>query len=267
MFDGVGVHSGAGASCVVGPGEDGVVFHRTDTGGTVLADWRNVAATRLATVVEDGGTSVATVEHLMSALSALGVSAATVEIDGPEVPIMDGSAGPFVAALAPVVTAAGEAPVVAVARPVSVGCGDAFAALLPFDGRRFDVGIAFADAAIGTQRVLFDFGTGDYATEIAPARTFGRLRDIARMRRRGYGRGATLDNAVAVDGARVVNPGGLRFTDEFARHKLLDAIGDLALAGRPIRGLYRSHKAGHRLNYELLARLFSRPENFQLLPN
>ena len=266
-FSGVGVHSGAGVSCVVGPGDDGVRFRRTDTGGVVKASWRGVGATRLQTVIEGEGTSVATVEHLMSALAALGVWNAEVEIDGAEVPILDGSAAPFLAALAEAVEPAEAGPHIEVLRPVSVREGRAFAALLPWPGRRFDVGIEFPDAIIGSQRMVFDVETGDYGAEIAPARTFGRLKDIKRLRRRGYGRGASLDNAVAVDGARVANPDGLRFADEFARHKLLDAIGDLALAEAPIRGLYRSHRGGHRLNYALLRALFSAPENFQLLLN
>ncbi|WP_226582915.1 UDP-3-O-acyl-N-acetylglucosamine deacetylase [Acuticoccus sediminis] len=266
-FRGVGVHTGADVACVVNPGEDGVRFHRTDTGGTVTASWRHVAATQLQTVIRSDETSVATVEHLMSAMSALGIWAAEVEIDGPEVPILDGSAAPFLAALADASEPVEGGRAVRVLQPVSVRIGRGFASLLPFPSRRFDVGIDFADAAIGEQRALFDFAAGDYGAEVAPARTFGRLKDIKRLRRRGFGRGASLDNAVAVDGATVVNPEGLRFADEFARHKLLDAVGDLALAEAPILGLYRSHRGGHRLNYALLDKLFARAENFQLLPN
>jgi len=250
----------------VGPGEDGVVFRRADTGASVLASWRNVAATRLATVIGEGPSSVRTVEHLMAALSALGVFSATVEIDGAEVPIMDGSAAPFFDALRDAVEPAGEGPgAIRVLRPVSAEGRDAFATLIPFEGRRFDVGIDFPDAAIGIQRVTLDLTADTFGTDVAPARTFGRLADVGKLRRRGYARGASLDNAVAVDGARVVNPEGLRFPDEFVRHKLLDAVGDLALAERPILGLYRSHKAGHRLNYALLAALFSDGRNFQFV--
>lgn len=266
-FRGVGVHSGADVSCVVGPGTDGIVFHRTDTGGTVRASWKAVAATRLQTVIEEAGTKVATVEHLMSAMAALGITAATVEIDGPEVPILDGSAAPFLEPLRAASEPAELGPYIRVVRAVSVGEGQAFAALIPWPTRRFDVGIDFADAAIGIQRAVFDFAADDYAAEVAPARTFGRIRDIKRMHKRGLGRGASLENAIAVDGPRVLNPEGLRFPDEFARHKLLDAVGDMALSERPIVGLYRSHRGGHRLNYKLLARLFADPENFQLLPN
>nr|WP_211110105.1 UDP-3-O-acyl-N-acetylglucosamine deacetylase [Acuticoccus mangrovi] len=262
---GVGVHSGADVSVVVGPGEGGVVFHRTDTGGSVKADWRNVSATRLATVIAENGTTVATVEHLMSALSALGVTDARVEIDGPEVPIMDGSAAPFMAALAPKVVPGGPGEAIEVLRPVSVRAGSSFVAILPHPRRRFDVGIDFPDPVIGVQRAIYDIDAEVFGREIAPARTFGRLKDVKRLRRRGYGRGASLENAVAVDGERVANPEGLRFPDEFARHKLLDAVGDLALAGRPILGLYRAHKGGHRLNYQLLAALLSRSENFKIV--
>ncbi|WMS45062.1 UDP-3-O-acyl-N-acetylglucosamine deacetylase [Acuticoccus sp. MNP-M23] len=259
---GIGVHSGADVSVSVAPGTQGVRFHRD--GGSVAASWRNVSATRLATVIEAGGTRVMTVEHLMSALSALGVWNADVTLEGPELPIMDGSARPFLDALAPLVADAGRVAPFRVLRPVSVSDGDAFAALLPSNTQRFDVGIDFAAPVIGLSRVTFELGRDDYARDIAPARTFGPLKDVERMRRKGYARGASLDNAVAVDGDRVANPEGLRFSDEFARHKLLDAIGDLALAGAPILGVYRSHKAGHRLNYRLLAALFGSNENFTI---
>ena len=261
-FQGVGVHSGTDVSLVVGPGEDGIVFRRTDTGGTVRASWRNVTATQLATVIDDRGTNVATIEHLMSALSALGIRGADIMIDGPEVPIMDGSAAAFMTALAPAVEADGTLEPITIVKPVAVRTRDAFVALLPFPGRRFDVGIDFPEPVIGGQRVVFDLTADGFAREIAPARTFGRLKDVARLRRRGFARGASLENAVAVDGARVANPGGLRFADEFARHKLLDAVGDIALAQRPIVGLYRGHKGGHRLNFELLRALFAQPDAY-----
>lgn len=236
-------------------------------GGTPIpASWRNVTATRLATVLSHGGASVKTVEHLMSAFSALGVRDAAVTLEGPEIPIMDGSAAPFVAALEPVLAPDGEGAAIRVLRPVVARRGDAFAALLPFDRRAFDVAIDFPDAAIGVQRVWHDLCARAFAAEIAPARTFGRLKDVETMRRKGYARGASLANAIAVDGARVVNEEGLRFADEFARHKCLDAVGDLALAQMPIVALYRSHKAGHRLNFELLRALFAGDENFAIVP-
>lgn len=264
---GVGVHTGADVCVRIAPRAQGhgIVFRRTDLDASVRASWRNVAATRLATCLEEGRASVSTVEHLMSALSAFGVRDACIEIDGPEVPIMDGSAAPFAAALAPVLEAAGAGPAIRVRRPVSVRRAGAFAALLPYEGRRFDVGIDFPDRAIGVQRVTVDVSPACFVNEVAPARTFGRLADVRRMRRRGYGRGASLENAIAVDGARVINPDGLRFPDEFARHKLLDALGDLALAEQPILGLYRSHKAGHALNYGLLAALFADERNVQFV--
>lgn len=201
----------------------------------------------------------------MSALSALGVFSATVEIDGEEVPIMDGSAAPFLEALRERVEPAEPRGAIRVLRAVSAEGKDGFAALIPFEGRRFDVGIDFPDEAIGVQRLTIDLTPESFAREIAPARTFGRLSDVGRLRRRGYARGASLENAVAVEGARVVNAEGLRFPDEFVRHKLLDAVGDLALAERPILGLYRSHKAGHRLNYALLEALFADERNFQFV--
>lgn len=234
-------------------------------GVRIAASWRNVSATRLATVLRAGEASVATVEHLMSALAALGVEGATVTLDGPEIPIMDGSAAPFFDALAPHTVPAGARQALKVLRPVVARRSDAFAALLPYEGRGFDVGIDFADEAIGAQRVRHELSAEAFRREIAPARTFGRLKDVAMMRKKGYGRGASLDNAIAVDGPRVVNEGGLRMPDEFARHKLLDAVGDLSLAQFPLIGLYRSHKAGHRLNFELLRALFADDENFAIV--
>ncbi len=216
-------------------------------------------------MVEADGTSVKTIEHLMSALAALGVRDAIVEIDGAEVPIMDGSAAPFMDALAPAIEPAPPREAVRVMRPVAVRSKDAFAAFLPFEGRRFDVCIDFPDAIIGVQRLTFDLTAEGFARDIAPARTFGRLKDVDMLHRKGYAKGASLENAVAVDGARVANPEGLRFPDEFVRHKLLDAVGDTALAGRPIIGLYRSHKGGHRLNYQLLRALFAAPENAKIV--
>ncbi len=241
------------------------MFRRADTGGTVRASYENVAATRLATVIEEGETRVQTVEHLMSALAAFGVADAVITIDGPEVPIMDGSALPFVEAIRDALEPAPPVPPVRVLRPVVVEGGGAFASLLPYEGHRFDVGIDFKAPVIGRQRVVFDLTAEGFAAEIAPARTFGPLKDVKRMRAKGYAKGASLDNAIAVDGERVANAEGLRFPDEFARHKLLDAIGDLALAGRPILGLYRAHKGGHRLNYELLRALFAVNENFAIV--
>lgn len=248
------------------PGDEGIVFASAGGQGQgVRASWRNVTATRLATVLEGPGFKVQTVEHLMSAFSALRLWQARVEIEGPELPILDGSAAPFLAALRPHVAPSGTIAPLKVLRPVSVRQKDAFATLIPFKGRRFDVGIDFADAAIGIQRVVCDLTTDTFARDIAPARTFGRLKDVKAMRRAGYGRGASLENAVAVDGPRVINPEGLRFADEFARHKLLDAVGDLALAERPILGCYRAHKAGHRLNFKLLEALFADPQNYQIV--
>jgi len=265
LLRGVGVHSGADAALRVAPGTDGIVFHRADTGGSVRASWRNATATRLATVTADRGASVATVEHLLAALAALGIADAEVMVEGPEVPIMDGSALPFFEALCAAAEPMPPGEAIRVVRPVAVDEKSAFASLIPFDGRRFDVGIDFPAPVIGVQRVVFDLSAEGFRRDIAPARTFGRLRDVRRLRRRGYARGASLDNAIAVDGTRVANPGGLRSPDEFARHKLLDAVGDLALAGRPLVGLYRSHKAGHRLNYRLLAALFASEENFAIV--
>lgn len=250
---------------MVSPADRGVTFSRTDLGGSVVASAANVAATRLATVIAKDGIAVRTIEHLMSALTALGIYAAHIAIDGPEVPIMDGSAAPFWDALSPHVGPGAAVPALHVVRPVVVGAGRAFAALLPGEARSFDVGIDFAAPVIGVQRAIFDLSRDDYAAEIAPARTFGPLKDVHKLRRKGFAKGASLENVIAVDGARVANPEGLRFANEFARHKLLDAIGDLSLAGAPIVGRFRSHRGGHRLNYRLLRAFLADAQNFKIV--
>ena len=272
-LSGIGVHSGAPATITLTPGvaDSGIRFVRTDAAGKVtefVASWRTVVATELATQLGSAdGQSLATVEHLMSAFSGLGVDAAVVEIDGPEMPIMDGSADAFVAAIDSVGLVALDAPrqMIEILKPVRIERGDAFAELVPFAGRRFDVTIAFDEAVIGRQALVFDLEPGVYRDQIARARTFGRVSDALKLRAMGFARGSSLENSVALDDGKVVNPEGTRWPDEFVRHKSLDAVGDLALAGLPIRGLYRSFKGGHRMNVEILKALFADPSAFRVI--
>jgi UDP-3-O-[3-hydroxymyristoyl] N-acetylglucosamine deacetylase len=210
-------------------------------------------------VVGLNGSSVATIEHLMATLSALAVDNATIEIDGPEVPVMDGSAGAFLEALDEAGIAALDAPrsYIEVVRPVSVRIGESRAEFLPYDGARIEIDIDFANPLIGRQKFAADIDGEVFRREIARARTFGFLADVEQLWARGLAQGASLDNAVVIGQDRVMNPEGLRFVDEFVRHKALDAVGDLALAGAPIRGLYRSYRGGHKLNVAALAALLS----------
>ncbi len=271
-FAGVGLHGGKPARMTLRPAPvgTGIRFLRvdvTDRDPLVQARWDAVVDTRLCTVIGNAaGVTVATVEHVMAALAGCGVDDALVDIDGPEVPIMDGSAQPFVDAILAggLAFAPGPSQAIRVLAPVTVERGDARASLLPVgpmeDGLSLDVRIEFPDAAIGAQRVSFALTPGAFAEALADSRTFARLAEIEALRAAGLALGGGLHNAVVVDGARVLNRGGLRRADEFARHKALDAVGDLALAGAPIVGRYVGVKAGHALTNQLLRALFARPD-------
>ncbi len=275
IVSGIGVHSGDSVKMVLHPADadHGIVFLRTSlpSGIDRLIDARhvNVCATELCTVVGDRETGgVATIEHLMAALAGMGIDNVLVEIDGPELPIVDGSAAPFVDAIDSVGTVASEAPrrFVRVKRPVRVDNGRSFAELTPRDGGlRLDVEIDFPEKVIGRQRWVHELAPDAFRRDIARARTFGFMRDVERLWKAGFALGASLDNTVAVGDEAVINPEGLRYADEFVRHKLLDAIGDLALAGYPLLGNYRSYCGGHRLNFAVLEALFADRANFEIV--
>ena len=243
---GLGVHSAAPARIVVHPAEadHGVAFLRTgmaDGGERVIeAHWRNIRQTALCTVIGDrNGATIATIEHLMAALAGLGVDNALIEIDGPETPIMDGSAAQFVAAidLVGLVTQARRRKYLKVLKSVYVEQGRSRAELKPSDhGFHLDVEIDFEVATIGRQRRAFDIDPQVFRAELSKARTFGFVSDVKKLWAAGFALGSNLENSVAIDGDRILNPEGLRYRDEFVRHKALDAVGDLALAGAPISG-------------------------------
>ncbi|WP_075217137.1 UDP-3-O-acyl-N-acetylglucosamine deacetylase [Mongoliimonas terrestris] len=261
---GVGVHSGKPATIILSPAEAdrGIVFVRTGTDGAeveIPARYDTVVATELCTVIGAEGHSVATIEHLMAAFAAQGVDNAIVEIDGPEMPIMDGCAAAFLAALQEARLVALKAPrkAIRILKPVRVEQGDAYAELLPYDGTRYDVTIDFQDPLIGRQSYVLDLAAATFRREIARARTFGFMRDVEKLWTMGFALGSSLENSVAIGDDRILNPEGLRFSDEFVRHKTLDAVGDLALAGRPFIGHFRSYKGGHRMNWLVLKALFA----------
>jgi UDP-3-O-[3-hydroxymyristoyl] N-acetylglucosamine deacetylase len=269
---GVGVHSGKPATVSLVPAEAdrGIVFQRIDAEGRdteIPAIWSNVVATELCTVLGRDGVTVSTVEHLMAALRASGIDNLLVEVDGPEMPILDGCSESFLAAIGD----AGIAKLRAMRRairllaPVRVESGDAFAELLPGDGTRYDVTIDFSSPLIGRQSYVFDLGSGAFSRDVARARTFGFMRDVEKLWSLGYAMGSSLENSVAIGDDRVLNPEGLRWSDEFVRHKTLDAIGDLALAGLPFRGHFRSYKGGHRLNWMVLKALFADASNYEIV--
>lgn len=264
-LQGIGVHSGNRAEVALHPADPGtgIVFtnRNPQTGAEIEfpAHWRAVSATALCTVLGDpkaGG--VSTVEHLMAALRGLGVDNAIVEMDGPEMPIMDGSSDAFVEAIDSVGLRrlAAVRRYIRVKKAVRVDQGSAWCELRPHEGCRFDVTIDFDAEVIGRQSMVLDLTPDNFRTELSRARTFGSVQDVKKLWSMGFALGSSLDNSVAISDGKVMNPEGTRWRDEFVRHKMLDAVGDLALAGLPFLGLYRSYKGGHRMNHAILVELF-----------
>lgn len=267
-FVGTGLHTGRAVRMTVLPAAagQGVVFRRVDevAGDRVVpATWDRVIVSPLNTRIANAdGVTVSTIEHLMAALAGTGLHNATVEIDGPEVPIMDGSAAEFVRGL----VAAGQRQLAAplhairILRPVEVRHGAAVARLDPATTLQIDFEIDFPDAAIGRQRRILDLSNGAFVHDLATSRTFCRQADVAVMQAQGLALGGSLENAVVYDGDCVLTPGGLRHPDEAVRHKMLDALGDLAMAGMPILGRYTGVRAGHAMTNRLLRALFAAPD-------
>ncbi|MGQ0564838.1 MAG: UDP-3-O-acyl-N-acetylglucosamine deacetylase [Gemmobacter sp.] len=272
-FHGAGLHSGRPVRMVVRPAsaDYGIWFRRVDLvrgDPMVPARWDAVVPSKLCTLVANGkGTEVSTIEHLMAALAGCGIHNALVEIDGPEVPILDGSSVPFVAAFLRAGLRTQSAPVraIRILSPVEVREGEALARLDPSDMLEIAFRIDFADAAIGVQEKRLNMANGTFVRELSDSRTFCREADVVAMRASGLALGGTYDNAVVFDGDRVLSPGGLRHVDEPVRHKMLDALGDLALAGGPILGRYTGVRAGHAMTNRLLRALFAQPQAFELV--
>ncbi|GAN78442.1 UDP-3-O-acyl-N-acetylglucosamine deacetylase [Acidisphaera rubrifaciens] len=262
---GIGVHSGRRVSMQLRPAPEytGIVFRRTDLGMAVAARYDLVADTRLCTVIADGAARVGTIEHVMAALSAAGVDNAWIDVSGPEVPILDGSAASisFLIECAGIVEQPAALSPIEIRRTVRVTEGDAWAELRPAApgaaGLSLSLTIDFPVPAIGRQSRDITLDEASFKGQLARARTFALAQEIEALREAGLARGGSLDNAIVVDGAEVLNPGGLRYPDEFVRHKLLDAVGDLALAGAPLVGQFVGHKSGHGLNNRLLRALFA----------
>jgi len=270
ILSGRGAHSDAPARLKLCPAEagTGVVFVTGDADSPIAAHWTNVGSTRLRTEISCGAARVSTIEHLMAALAGIGVDNALVEIDASEIPAMDGSAGPFVAAIraAGVKRLAAPRRIIKVVEPVRVSDGAGWAEFAPTNRNRLDLDVEIAFAgAIGRQRRALSLTSRIFARELASARSFGFVQDAERLWRQGLALGASLENCVIFDGDRVLNPQGLRYADEMARHKMLDAIGDLALAGAPIHGAFRSYRGGHGLNLALIERLMTSPSAFMLI--
>jgi UDP-3-O-[3-hydroxymyristoyl] N-acetylglucosamine deacetylase len=248
----------------------GIWFRRTDVIGRdamVPAIWDAVTSSRLCTVIENAaGISVSTIEHVMAALAGCGVHNALIEINGPEVPILDGSAQPFVAAILGRGVTQIDAPVrcFEIVETIEVREGEAVARLEPARALEIDFTIDFADRAIGRQHKLLSMANGAFVRELSDCRTFCRQADVDAMHAAGLALGGSYENAVVVEGDRILSPGGFRRADEAVRHKMLDALGDLALAGAPILGRYTGNRAGHALTNRLLRALFARPDAFRV---
>jgi len=270
---GVGLHTGARVELTLRPAppDTGIVFHRTDVPQpvTIPAQAANVGDTRLSSTLTRDGVSISTVEHLMSALAGLGIDNLHVDVAGPELPIMDGSAGPFVFLLqsAGIVEQSSPKRYLRVRAPVEMRDGDKWARFDPFRGFKLDFTIDFPHPVFGTENrhVVVDFAEHSYVKEVARARTFGFMQDVEAMRSAGLALGGSLQNAIVLDETRVLNVEGLRYDNEFVKHKVLDAIGDLYLLGHPLIGQYTAFKPGHALNNALARMLLARTDAWELV--
>jgi len=270
-ISGIGLHTGALINMTLRPAEadTGIVFHHHDGKQvtTIEARSENVVDTRLATVLGRGAVRISTVEHLLAALVAYGVDNLHIDIDGPEVPVMDGSAAPF----ASLIDSAGRRKLsksrvyLAIRHPLTVTDGEKRVNIIPSRFYRMTCDIAFEHPCIALQQRSVKVTAESFRRELAPARTFGFLQDVERLKAAGLARGGSLDNAIVIDEQRILNPEGLRFPDEFVRHKILDAIGDLSLVGYPILGHVRAYKAGHELNRQLVQKILDNPHCWQLI--
>jgi len=269
---GIGLHSGEIFNLVVQPAKinNGIKFVRTDLLRDNLIDalWSNVSSTNLCTTISnDKGVSVSTIEHLMSALSGMHIDNANILISGPEVPIMDGSSFPFVEQLeiSGIQKQDVDRKILLINKEVQVNKNDSYAKIVPNKQFSIDFAIEFESNLINKQSCQLQLINGNYKSDISTARTFGFEKDVDYLRSNGLALGGSLDNAVVVGEHNILNKEGLRFDDEFVRHKILDSIGDLYLAGNPIQGYFYGNKSGHYLNNQLLKKLFSDKSNFNLI--
>ncbi|HVZ69330.1 MAG TPA: UDP-3-O-acyl-N-acetylglucosamine deacetylase [Rhizomicrobium sp.] len=264
---GMALHAGAQVRLTLlpAPAGAGVVFRRIDLGRDIPARYDRVGETRLGTVIVEQGAGVGVIEHLMAAVAGAQVDDLIVELDGPEPPILDGDALSYLALIdqAGIAANGGAREIIEVLRPVTVESGEARATLHPSDVFEFDFEIVFPSKAIGRQTFHWPFSAEGFRKEIAPARTFGFLHELDALNKAGLGRGASLENTLAIDGDKVVNAALMRFPDEFVRHKILDALGDLALAGAPLLARFEGVRSGHALNNALLRALFADSANYR----
>lgn len=267
---GTALHAGSAIHMTLAPAAagSGIVFRRSDLGAAdIPALYDKVGETRLGTVIVADGVSVGVIEHLMSAAAGAEIDDMIVVLDGPEPPILDGDALSYLTLLeqAGFREQPGARPAIEILKRVEVKSGEASAALAPAKAYGFDFEIVFSSPAIGMQRMDWNFSSAAFRRDIAPARTFGFMHELDALNKAGLGRGASLDNTLAIDGDKIVNAALMRFPDEFVRHKILDAIGDMALAGAPIVGRFEGRRSGHALNNALLRALFADPANYRMV--
>ncbi|MDJ0931159.1 UDP-3-O-acyl-N-acetylglucosamine deacetylase [Breoghania sp.] len=268
-LDGLGVHSGKPVSMVLhpAPADNGITFIAPGTDTEIKAHWSQVSATSLCTVIGRGSEAIGTIEHLMAALMGLGIDNVVVEVDANEVPVMDGSSAQFVAAIdqAGLMVQTVARRYIRILKPIRVEQNGAVSEFRPYAGTRFDITIDFDTPLIGRQHFASDLTPDVFRKELARARTFGNVSDVEKLWAMGFAKGSSLENSVAISDGRVLNPEGTRWPDEFVRHKTLDAVGDLSLAGVPILGEYRSYKPGHKMNHSVLVALFADEDAYEMV--
>ncbi len=267
---GKGLHTGRDIEMRLrpAPGDAGIIFIRTDKGGIeIKASVSSVADTAFATTLASNGVKVGTVEHLLSAFAGLNIDNVYVELDGPEVPIMDGSALPFVSSIidAGLAKQAKTVSCIRILEPKVVTEGPCQIAVAPYEGTRITYRVHYTHPALGEQKMGIDITGSNFIDELAPARTFGFLRDVEMLRARGLAKGGSLENAIVVGEDEVINKGKLRFEDEFVRHKILDAVGDFSLLGLPIYGHIIANKSGHSLNIKLLKKILLCRDSWEIV--
>jgi len=268
MISGIGLHSGARINLKMRPAaaNTGIIFHRTDGEQAVdiKACSENVVDTRMATVIGSQGMTVSTIEHFMAALAAFGIDNLHVDIDGPEVPVLDGSAAPFTREIQQVgvKNLSRSRKFIAIRKPLEIIEGEKRISIIPSRFFRISFDIAFDHPAISVQQHSMKFTTEEFCKDIAAARTFGFLHEVEYLKANGLARGGSLENAVVIDKSGVMNPEGLRYNNEFVRHKILDAFGDFSLLGAPMLGHIRAFKAGHDLNAKMVRKIEENPDHW-----
>jgi len=269
MFHGIGLHTGRYASVTLKPAprDTGIIFHRIDRMMVVRAHIGAVTDTAFATTLGNETIKIKTVEHIMAVLAGLGIDNIIIEVDGPEIPILDGSSTELVSIVlkAGIAKQGKKRPYLRITKPVNMDDGHSAVAIYPYDGRRITYRIHFNHHLLGEQSLNIELNEETFIRDIAPARTFGFLKDVEYMMAKGLAKGGSLSNAVILSDTGVMNSSGLRFKDEFVRHKILDLIGDFSLIGFPIYGHIFASKSGHATNFKFIKKLLSHPECWEIL--